>query len=79
MRQIKIKRVLCPINGSTTDDVCQALNKVVPELERIHGTIDPASIEIQPDGDVLVLSVRVPVGGGHADPSDRANLQQTHM
>lgn len=71
MRQMKIiTRVLCPIKGSTTDDVCQALNKVVPELERTHGTIDPDSIEIQPDGDVLVLSVRVPVVGGHADSID---------
>ena len=71
MRQTKtITRVLCPIKGSTTDDVCQALNKVVPELERTHGTIDPGSIEINPDGDVLVLTVRVPVGGSHADPTD---------
>lgn len=55
-----ITRVLCPIKGSTTDDVCQALNKVVLDLERTHGTIDPESIEIQPDGDALVLTVRVP-------------------
>lgn len=70
MRQIKIKRVLCPIKGSTTDDVCAALNKVVPELERTHGTIDPESITINPDGDALVLTVCVPVGGSHADPTD---------
>ena len=71
MQQIKtITRVLCPIKGSTTDDVCKALNSVVPELERTHRTIDPESIEIQPDGDVLVLTVRVPVGGSHADPTD---------
>lgn len=72
MRQIKITRVLCPIKGSTTDDVCQALNRVMPELERTHGAIDTDSIEIHPDGDALVLTVRVqtdpdrPVGGSTA-------------
>lgn len=71
MRQMEtIKRVLCPINGSTTDDVCKALNKIVPELERTHGTINPESITIHPESDVLVLSVCVPVGGSHADPTD---------
>lgn len=52
-----ISHILCPIYGSTTDDVCQALNKVVPELERIHGAIDRESINIQADGDALVLYV----------------------
>ena len=67
MRQIKtITRVLCPIKGSTTDDVCAALNKIVPELEQTHGTIDPESIEIHPESDALVLSVCVPVGGNTA-------------
>lgn len=36
-----IKRVPCPIKGSATDDVCKALNKVVPDIEQTHGTIDP--------------------------------------
>ena len=72
MRQMEtIKRVLCPIKGSTTDDVCKALNRVIPELERIHGTIDTDSIEIHPDGDALVLTVCVPVGGSHEDPTCR--------
>ena len=61
MRQMKtITRVLCPISRSTTDEVCQALNKVVPEIERTHGTIDLDSIEMHHDGDVLVLAVCVP-------------------
>lgn len=71
MKQMEtITRVLCPIKGSTTNDVCKALNKVVPELERTHGTIDTESIEIHPEGDALVLTVCVPVRGSHADPTD---------
>ena len=55
MERKKIKKTLCQIAGSTTGDVCAALNRVVPSIEREHGAIDKNSIEIHQEGKNLVL------------------------
>lgn len=55
MERKKIKKTLCQIAGSTTGDVCAALNRVVPSIEEEHGAIDIDSIEIHQEGNRLVL------------------------
>lgn len=54
---MEVKKILCPIKGKTTNDVCTALNAVVPAIETEFGKIDLNTIDIKPDGDNLVLTV----------------------
>ena len=71
MERKKIKKTLCQIAGSTTHDVCAALNRVVPSIEEEYGTIDKNSIEIHQEGGKLVLYA-------YTDTPMSSGEQQTH-
>ena len=45
---MEVKKILCPIKGKTTNDVCAALNVVVPAIEAEFGKIDLNTIDIKP-------------------------------
>lgn len=71
MERKKIKKTLCQIAGSTTNDVCAALNRVIPSIEEKYGTIDKNSIEIHQEREKLVLYA-------YTDAPRSNREQQTH-